>query len=132
MRWYNVIMLLVTSLLRWWYGDGWRQRTQLVANRLDGTIDYFSFDLLVKTLFAPFRQISAGKVDGPLNMQMRAMVDRMFSRVIGAAVRLILLIIGGIVIGVQVIIGLVVLIGWALVPVAPIIGLVVTLTGWAF
>jgi hypothetical protein len=132
MRWYNVIMLLVTSLLRWWYGDGWRQRTQLVANRLDGTIDYFSFDLLVKTLFAPFRQISAGKVDGPLNMQMRAMVDRMFSRVIGAAVRLILLVIGGIVIGVQVIIGFVVLIGWALVPVAPIIGLVLALTGWAF
>jgi hypothetical protein len=127
-----VIMLLVTSLLRWWYGDGWRQRTQLISNRLDGTIDYFSIDLLVKTLFSPFRQISAGKVDGPIGVQMRAMLDRMFSRVIGAAVRLILLVIAGVVIGLQVAVGFVILIGWALVPIMPIVGLGLMVSGWAF
>jgi hypothetical protein len=125
-------MLLVTSLLRWWYGDGWRQRTQLISNRLDGTIDYFSIDLLVKTLFSPFRQISAGKVDGPIGVQMRAMLDRMFSRVIGAAVRLILLVIAGVVIGLQVAVGFVILIGWALVPIMPIVGLGLMVSGWAF
>jgi hypothetical protein len=125
-------MLLVTSLLRWWYGDGWRQRTRLIANRLDSTIDYFSMDLLIKTLFAPFRQISAGKVDGPIGVQMRAMMDRLFSRVIGAFVRLLLLVIGGIVIGFQIIIGFVILIGWALVPGLPIIGFGLMLSGWTF
>ncbi len=123
-------MLLVTSLLRWWYGDGWRQRAQLVANRLDGTIDYFSVDLLIKTLFAPFRQISAGKVDGPIGDQMRAMVDRLFSRLVGAVVRLILLLVGGVAIGLQVVLGFVILTGWAFVPILPIIGIVLMLTGW--
>jgi hypothetical protein len=123
-------MLLVTSLLRWWYGDGWRQRAQLVANRLDGTIDYFSAGLLIKTLFAPFRQISAGTVDGPIGDQMRAMVDKLFSRLVGAVVRLMLLVIGGVAIGLQVILGLVTLAGWAFVPLLPIIGIVLMLTGW--
>ena len=113
-------MLLVTELLRWWYGDGWRRRAQLIANRLDGTMDYFSMDLLLKTLFAPFRQISAGRVDGPIGVQIRALVDRLFSRVIGAVVRSILLVIGGVTIAIQVIIGGIILIAWGLVPLAPI------------
>ena len=70
-----MVMLLVTSLLTWWYTDGWRARAGIVSHRLDATIDYFSFDLLLKTLFAPFRQISAGNVDGPLEVKLRALVD---------------------------------------------------------
>jgi hypothetical protein len=122
-------MLLVMSLLRWWYTDGWRQRMRLVANRLDGTIDYFSIDLLLKTLFAPFRQISAGKVDGPLGVQMRALLDKLFSRVIGAFVRLIILVIGGVVIGVQTVLGVVILLGWMLVPLLPLVGIILMIIG---
>lgn len=125
-------MLLVTELLRWWYGDGWRKHAQLVANRLDGTMDYFSVDLLLKTLFAPFRQISAGGVDGPIGVQIRAMVDKLFSRVIGAVVRLLLLLVGGVTIGLQVIFGAVILLGWALLPLAPIVGIILAVTGWTF
>lgn len=123
-------MLLVTDLLRWWYSDGWRRRVQSIANRLDGSIDYFSFDLLLKTLFAPFRQISAGRVDGPLEVQMRALVDKLFSRIIGAFIRTILLVVGAVVIAVQVLFGLVILIGWAIIPLLPIVGTVLTVAGW--
>lgn len=123
-------MLLITELLRWWYGDGWRLRASLVANRLDGTIDYFSVDLLLKTLFSPYRQISAGRVDGPLGVQMRAMVDKLFSRIIGAIIRLIILLIGAVAIGLQVAIGLIILVAWGILPLLPIIGLVLTLIGW--
>ena len=132
LQWYNVFMLLVTDLLRWWYSDGWRRQVQSIANRLDGSIDYFSFDLLLKTLFAPFRQISAGKVDGPLDAQMRALVDKLFSRIIGAFIRTILLIVGAVVIAAQVLMGLVILIGWALVPLLPIAGVVLAVMGWTF
>ncbi len=125
-------MLLVTELLRWWYGAGWRQRAQKVANQLDGTIDYFSMDLLIKTLFSPFRQISAGKVDGSLEVQLRAMVDKVFSRVIGAFIRSLLIVIGGVTVGVQVVLGVVILIGWALLPVLPIIGLGLSLKGLVY
>jgi hypothetical protein len=123
-------MLLITELLRWWYGDGWRLRASLVANRLDGTIDYFSVDLLLKTLFSPYRQISAGRVDGPLGVQMRAMVDKLFSRIIGAIIRLIILLIGAVAIGLQVAIGLIILVAWGILPLLPIIGLVLTFIGW--
>jgi len=123
-------MLLITELLRWWYGDGWRLRASLVANRLDGTIDYFSVDLLLKTLFSPYRQISAGRVDGPLGVQMRAMVDKLFSRIIGAIIRLIILLIGAVAIGLQVAIGLMILVAWGILPLLPIVGLVLTLMGW--
>lgn len=122
-------MLLVLSLLRWWYTDGWRQRVKLVANRLDGTIDYFSIDLLLRTLFAPFRQISAGRVDGSLEVQMRALIDKLFSRIIGMFIRIIILVIGGVVIATQVLIGLLILIGWGLVPVLPAAGIIMAVIG---
>ena len=122
-------MVLAIALLRWWYTDGWRARARLIANRFDGTIDYFSFDLLLKTLFAPFRQISAGSVDGPLEVKMRALIDKLFSRLIGAFIRLILLLVGGITIALQALLGLIILVGWVLVPVMPIIGLVLTVIG---
>jgi hypothetical protein len=124
-----MVMVLVIGLLRWWYTDGWRQRVKLVSNRLDGTIDYFSIDLLLKTLLAPYRQISAGKVDGSLEVQMRALIDKLFSRIIGMFIRLIILIIGGVMITIHVLIGLIILIGWGLVPLLPIAGIVLTAIG---
>jgi hypothetical protein len=125
-------MLLVSELLRWWYGDGWRHRVRLVVTRLEGTIDYFSIDLLVKTLFSPFRQISAGKVDGPLGVQLRAAVDKLFSRIIGALVRVIILLIGGTAIMLQALVGVGILILWGLVPLSPLIGGVFSLLGVTF
>ena len=123
-------MLLALSLLRWWYGDGWRSRARLVAGRLEGVIDYFSVDLLIKTLFAPYRQISAGRVDGPLGVQFRAMIDKLFSRIIGAFIRLILLVVGGVTIGLTAAFGCVVLLGWSLVPLLPVVGVVLSVIGW--
>lgn len=123
-------MLLALSLLRWWYGDGWRKRAMMIAHRLEGVIDYFSVDLLVKTLFAPYRQISAGRVDGPLGVQFRAMIDKLFSRIIGAFIRLILLVVGGVTIGLQAVLGCVVLLGWALVPLLPLVGAGLAIVGW--
>jgi hypothetical protein len=124
-----MIMLLI-SFVQWWYGDGWRQRAQMVGGRLDSTVDYFSIELLLKTLFAPFRQISAGKVDGPLGVKLRAFADRIISRIIGAMVRLVILIIGVITIFLQGVIGMAILAGWAFVPLLPIAGLVMMLMGW--
>ncbi len=125
-------MLLVTELLRWWYGDGLRQRVRMIAGRLDGTIDYFSVDLLLKTLFSPFRQIAAGRVDGSLEVQFRAMIDRLFSRVIGAFIRLMILVVGGIMIAVQVLASVIVLVVWICLPLAPVIGVILAAIGVHF
>jgi hypothetical protein len=93
-------------------------------------MDYFSIGLLLKTLFSPFRQISAGQVRGPLAVQMRAFFDRLISRLIGAMVRITIMIVGLVAIFFSVIIGVIGLILWAFIPLLPIVGLILWLIGW--
>lgn len=123
------MIMLFMSLFQWWYGDGWRQRAVAVNARLDSVMDYFSMGLLVKTLFSPFRQISAGKVDGPLGVQLRALADRLISRMIGGMIRTVLLLVGAIAIALQAVFGVVVLVGWLFVPALPVVGLVLMIIG---
>lgn len=120
----------VVGAIIWWYSNGWIQAARRLAMRLDGLRDYFSIGLLLTTLFAPFRQISAGGVSGGLDAQFRAFIDKTISRLIGAFIRLIVLIIGIISIVVGALLGLFALILWAFVPFLPIVGLVLMLTGW--
>jgi hypothetical protein len=122
--------MFIVGILSWWYGSGWRQRAARLGERLAGTMDYFSIDLLLKTLFSPFRQISAGKVQGPLGVQMRAFLDRLISRIIGALIRFTMIIVGSLAILLRIIIGAVGLVLWAVVPLLPIAGVVLFLTGW--
>lgn len=122
--------MLLMSLIQWWYGDGWRQRVRQIGNGVTGMVDYFSITLLLKSLFQPFRQISAGTVDGAIDAQLRAFADRMVSRLIGAAVRTIIIITGLVAITVQVLLGLLILAIWAIMPALPVVGLVMVFIGW--
>lgn len=120
----------VVGAIIWWYTDGWILLARRIMVRLDGLRDYFSIGLLLTTLFAPFRQISAGGVSGGLDAQFRAFIDKSISRLIGAFVRLAVLVAGVFSIIVGALLSILVLIFWAFVPLLPIIGLVLTLTGW--
>jgi len=86
--------MIVVGFFAWWYGAGWWQRITMVWGKLVSVFDYFSIDLLVRTWFAPFRQISAGAVDGPIGVQIRAFFDRLISRTIGGIVRSFMIIFG--------------------------------------
>ena len=122
--------MFIVGILSWWYGPGWRERASRLSERLKASMDYFSIDLLLRTFFAPFRQIAAGKVEGPLGVQMRALLDRIISRIIGAMIRFVMIIVGSLAIGFHGVLGGVVLIFWAFVPLLPIIGVVLFATGW--
>lgn len=122
--------MFIAGMLSWWYGEGWRRRFSRLGEKLASTMDYFSIDLLLKTFFSPFRQISAGKVRGPLGVQMRAFFDRLISRVIGAMIRFIMIIVGSIAIMLHAILGLASVILWAFIPLLPIIGVMLFVTGW--
>lgn len=126
---YNRLMFIAGMLL-WWYGQGWRDAAMRVGRRLVNLEDYFSIDLLLKTFFSPFRQISAGKTKGPLGVQMRAFFDRLISRVIGAMIRLFTIFIGLVALVIYAAIGLVVLAMWAFIPLLPIAGIVLFVSGW--
>jgi len=92
--------------------------------------DYFSFDLLLRTLFSPFRQISAGKVRGPLGVQMRAFFDRLISRVIGGIIRTTVVIFGAVTLFIAAIIGAIRLVLWPLIPLLPIVFVLFAIAGW--
>jgi len=92
-------------------------------------LEAFSVALLLRTLFDPFRQISAGQVRGSFDAQLRAMGDRLFSRVFGAVVRSLFIFIGLVGALLAGIIGLIELIVWPVVPFFPIIGIVAAVMG---
>jgi hypothetical protein len=102
----------------------------MIAERLAKAYDFFSLDILIKTLFAPFRQISAGQVRGSLDVQIRAFFDRLLSRCIGALVRSIMLVIGSLWTLILAIAGLIEGVLWLFVPLLPIIGAVMFAIGW--
>jgi len=118
------------AVVSWWYTTGWGLERSRGVERLARYYDFFSLDLLIKTLFSPFRQISVGKVNGPLAVQWRAFIDRVISRFIGAMIRTFMIVFGSLaIIG----IGLVTLIQialWPLLPFLPVLGLILASTGW--
>ncbi len=122
--------MFIVGLLGWWYGAGWRNRLRMIVERLARAYDFFSLDLLLKTLFAPFRQISAGQVKGSLSVQLRAFFDRLLSRCIGAIVRMIMLVVGAVWTTTLAIIGVIEGLLWLFVPILPIVGAVMFAIGW--
>ena len=122
--------MFIVGILSWWFGQGWRQRTVRMGEKLGGMADYFSIDLLARTLFLPYRQISAGKVKGPLGVQMRAFFDRLISRFIGAMIRLTMIIIGMAAIILYAAFGAAMVVLWALVPALPFVGIFLFVSGW--
>lgn len=122
--------MFIIGMLSWWYGAGWRQRVVILRERLAKTVDYFSIDLLAKTLFAPFRQISAGRVNGPLGVKMQAFFDRLISRMIGMMIRSTMIVMGVGTIIVHSVLGLITVIMWAFIPLLPLIGVLIMLSGW--
>jgi hypothetical protein len=123
--------MFIVGLVGWWYGSGWKKVGVILMQKAVTSEDYFSIDLLFKTLFAPFRQISAdGSRGGTLGDKMRAAFDKLFSRVIGAVIRLILVLVGCLWLLINFVIDLIIMLAWPLLPILPVIGLVFTLTGW--
>lgn len=122
--------MFIVGLLGWWYGAGWRGRGIRLREKLASSMDYFSIDLLLRTFFSPFRQISAGKAGGSLNDQMRAFADRLISRAIGAMIRLVMILVGLLAIMLHSVLGVILLVLWGIVPLLPLIGVILAITGW--
>lgn len=124
--------MMLVAFFSWWYTTGWGELLGRVMVRVERVLQTFSVGLLFKTLFAPFRQISAGNVQGPLDVQVRAFGDRLFSRLFGAFIRSFFIFFGLVSALLAGLIGLVQLLLWPVVPFLPLVGLVLALTGWVF
>lgn len=93
-----------------------------VGGRIQGVLGFFSVGLLLGSLFAPYHQISAGRAPGNIQAELQAFGDRLFSRVIGAVVRLMLIFTGLAVALLVAILGLILIVAWPLLPIAPLLG----------
>ncbi|MGB3023817.1 MAG: hypothetical protein WBB39_03340 [Candidatus Saccharimonadales bacterium] len=118
------------AFFSWWYGEGWGRQMARSSDRMVGLLDMFSFDLLLRTLFQPFRQISSGAVQGSLSVQMQAIVDKLISRFIGAMIRIVMLFVGLLSMIVVGVFSLAQVLIWPLLPAAPLIGLLLMTSGW--
>ena len=124
------MVMIIVWAVSWWYGAGWLRQLARIKEQLASAYDYFSISILLRTLFAPFRQISASGVDGPVGVKIRAFVDKLISRIIGACVRIILIFTGIVWMSLLVLVGIILLVGWAFIPFMPLIGFIVMLSGW--
>ena len=120
------------GMLTWWYGDGLAAKAQLLKAKLDNSADFFSIKILVRTLFSPYRQISAAKVSGPINQLLQAFFDQLVSRLIGFILRTLVIWFGLVVIALQLLLDFFVLILWLVMPFLPIAGVVLWLVGGVF
>jgi hypothetical protein len=78
--------MLVAAFFSWWYGPGWKGVISSFGPRLKGVRESFSVDLLVPTLFAPWKQITS-QPGRSLEDRFHAWADNTFSRIIGFIVR---------------------------------------------
>ena len=121
--------MIIAALISWWYRAGWLHIARDQMTRLERMVDFFSIGALLKSLFAPYRQLSADKVQGALGVQLRAWADRQISRGIGAMVRLAVIVFGALATIVTAAIALFLLLVWPLLPLLPVIALMIVLGG---
>lgn len=123
--------MAIAEMFLWWYARGWLVFIRKVRGFMLNITDFFSMDSLIRTLFKPFRQISAesASVDSSLDLKFQMFIDRLVSRAIGFCTRLILLIVGCILIVFGGIVSLILIILWPLIPLLPIVGIILCVMG---
>lgn len=123
--------MFLVGLLSWWYGRGWVNQLRQTSDQWRATVEFFSIGQLFATLFSPFRQISANSTSDPNPMvALRAVLDQLVSRIIGAFVRLFTVLAGCIVIVLQVVYQSILLVLWFIVPAIPLVGFLLLAVGW--
>ena len=123
--------MFVVDLVQWWYTKGWGVYFAEMKRKLSDAVDFFSFSDLVRTLFKPYRQISASASGEALESKASALLDRLISRIVGLFARLTIIIFGGILVTVEAVGMLLLAIIWPAVPLMPIIGILLTIMGTA-
>ncbi|MBR3229033.1 hypothetical protein IKF67_02260 [Candidatus Saccharibacteria bacterium] len=123
--------MAIAEMFLWWYSQGWGVFVGKIKDFFISIADFFSMDSLVRTLFKPYRQISAetANVNSSLDLKFHMFLDRLISRIVGFFSRLILLLVGVILMICGGICGLVLIIIWPVIPFLPIVGIVLTVMG---
>ncbi len=115
--------MLALEFFSWWYTRGWAGLVDAIKRRLAKTAHAFSVPSLLATLFAPWKRITSSAGTG-IDAHFQALIDNLISRLVGFAVRILVLVAAGLMMLVVAISGIVGLVLWPLVPPAALILLV--------
>lgn len=123
--------MIIPEILIWWYSTGWHTFLRKIGQNFSRITDFFSMSSLIRTLFKPFRQISAESagINASLDLKFHMFIDRLVSRFVGFFSRLFLLLTGTIIIVLGSIFGFVFLVLWPFLPLTPIAGIILTIMG---
>ena len=121
--------MFAIDLVKWWYVKGWGVFSRGFKTTLKDTADTFSIGELLRTLFKPYRQISANVDGNTPGARMNAIFDKLISRIVGMLSRLVLIFCGLIVMLIELMVGGLVIIMWPFVPALPVVGIVLTIVG---
>lgn len=117
--------MIILTLWQWWYRYGWQAAARALLHVLHETLHNFSVPVLVRTLFAPWKQtVNVAGPNTPLPVRMQWWVGNQVSRFLGTAIRLIVLVVAFLLLTATATIGGVLLVVWPLAPAAIIGGLV--------
>ena len=123
--------MAITEMFLWWYSSGWKVFVGKLKTALSSITDFFSMGSLVRTLFKPYRQISAevARDGASLDIKFHMFLDRLISRIVGFFSRLTLLFAGIIIIIFGGIFSLILIILWPIIPLLPVVGIILTAIG---
>ena len=123
--------MVVIRFLSWWFTSGWKVFVRKFRGIFLNLADFFSISSLLRTLFQPYRQISAGEPSSGSSMSLRfqAFIDRSISRLVGFVSRFILILVGFILMVISAVSGAALIVIWPLVPFIPVVGIVLTIMG---
>ena len=119
--------MVITSLLEWWYSDGWLSELTRIRWSFLKVADKFSIGLLVKTLLAPFRQISADEQARTAGGLINVLIDKLISRLVGLFMRLVMIVLGLVTLLLLMAISLIRMIVWPMLPLLPVVGVALML-----
>ncbi len=85
---YNISDMFAVLLLSWWYSSGWSWLARRSAAKYRFISEALSVGILLRTFFAPWKQIQS---TATLQNFIQTTVDNIVSRVVGMAVRTLML-----------------------------------------
>lgn len=117
--------MIILTLWQWWYRYGWQAAARALLRLLHATLHNFSVPVLVRTLFAPWKQtVNVAGPNTPLPVRLQWWVGNQVSRFLGAFIRIIVLGVAIVFLTATAITGGVLLLLWPFAPVAVVGGFI--------
>jgi len=123
--------MILVEMFSWWYSAGITAFFAKLKHFFLVTSDFFSVNILLKTLFNPYRQIVGRATNSSPAGMFQALIDTLVSRFIGFLIRLVTLVLGGIILILQILASIVAFVVWIILPITPLICVVLFFGGVA-